>query len=700
MFFLNSAALWGLLAVLIPILIHLINLRRPRKILFSNVSFLQQIEQVQKRSTQIKQWLILITRILAIGCLVLAFANPVWKNRSSYPIQVRSLATDNTSNVIILDNSMSMQAQDENGTWFNYAKNYVQILLSHEIIGDEYCLLTFDNAKYSQTFVRSQKIKEILPQIQLTSSVYTLQDIIARANILLGQARYARKRVYVISDFQKSTFGDSVQKSGTGQVPTYFIPVAKNAPANLTIENVEILTQIIEINKPISLKTSIKNYGDKKFNEQTITLQIDGKTVGSQSFSIGANTKQEINFNFTIRESGWHQGLLLLNDYPITFDNQRYFSFYVPEGKKILLIKGNDEEIEYLKAAFESIQSKKNFILDVRQENEASTLNFEEYDGIFLVGVQHFSTGLIQNFKSYVLSGRGIVFFPSKNADQNEYNAFAKTLGEGSFANMEHKTQKFQDFDLQDPLFTNVFEKDKQGKIESPEIKQYLSFVASSQSIHNKIISLGDGKSFLSEVKVKQNEIKGGKVYYFAVGPNLSWGDFVLHNTFAPLIYRTALSIAGSVQYEGFYLIGENVDLEIITQDKKTPLLLKNGNVEISPAQEPINNGIRIHIEDNVNTAGNYQLIQGKKIIRYVSFNYPDAESNLSHYHVEELESMLQAYQWKNTFLLKGTTKTLAQTLKDAQQGRQLWRLFIILSLIFLLIEILLLKFYKVKIVA
>ncbi|MCS7027900.1 MAG: BatA domain-containing protein [Bacteroidia bacterium] len=700
MFFLNSSALWGLLAITIPILIHLVNFRKPRRVLFSNVAFLQEVKQVQRRSTQIKQWLILLMRVLAITCLVLAFANPVWKKQPNTTISAQGLATDNTSTVIVLDNSMSMQAQDENGTWLNYAKNYILTILNHEIAGDEYCLLTLDNAKYTHVFVRSSKIREILPQIQYTSSIYSLQDIIARANLLLSQSKFARKRIYVLSDFQKSTFGDSTQKNGTGQYPTYFIPIAKTTPANLTIENIEILTQIIELNKPISIKTFVRNYGNPSLTDQTITLQIDGKIVGTQTFSIGPNTQQEMNFNFTIKETGWHYGTLQLNDYPITFDNQRYFSFYVPEGKKILVLKGSNENIEYLKAAFESVQSKKSFILEIREENEASTISLEQYDGIFLVGIKHFSTGLIQNLKEYVLSGKGIVFFPSKDADQNEYNAFAQALGNGSFAKIDNQPQKFQEFDIQHPLFTNVFEKDKQGKIESPEIKQHLSFLPSAQSIHNCVISLRNGRSFLSEVQVNENNLKGGKIYYFAVGPNLAWGDFVLHNTFAPLIYRTALSVAGSIQYEGFYLIGQAITLTVPTVDRKTPLLLKNGNIEISPAQEPVNNGIRIQIQDNLNVPGNYRLMQGNVFLRYVSFNYPDKESDLTHFTADELEKMFKLYSWKNTFLLKGTVKNLAETLKEVHQGRYLWQWFVVLAALCLLAEVLLLKFYKSKLVA
>lgn len=700
MFFLNSIALWGLLAVSIPIIIHLINFRKPRKILFSNVAFLQEIQQIHRRSTQIKQWLILLARILAITCLVLAFANPVYKKLNNSSIHSENLATDNTSTVIVLDNSMSMQAEDENGTWLNYAKNYIQTILNAEIVGDEYCLLTLDNAKYSQSFVRSQKVKEMLLQIKPTSSPYTLQEVIAKANVWLQQGKYKQKRIYVLSDFQKSTFGDSVQKQGIGNFPVYYIPVAKNTPSNLTIENIQILTQIIEINKPVRIKTYIRNYGEKSLTDQTLTLQLDGKVIATQTFSIGANTQQELNFNFTIKESGWHYGILQLNDYPVTFDNQRYFSFYVPEGKKILVIHGDNENIIYLKTAFESIQSKKSFVLDIRSEKESSTLNFEQYDGIFLVGLHHFSTVLIESLKEYVLSGKGIVFFPSKNADWNEYKALAQSLGSGSFDNLETQRQKFQEFDIQHPLFTNVFEKDKQGRIESPEIKQYVSFRPSAQSIHTVIISLKNGRSFLSEVQLKQNQTKGGKIYYFAVSPSLEWGDFVLHNTFAPLIYRTALSITGTVQYDGFYLIGESVTLTLPTPDKKSPVLLKNGNIEISPAQEPVNNGIRIGIEENMNTAGNYQVIQNNKILRYISFNYNDKESNLIHYSAEELEKMFQNYNWKNTFLFKGNPKRLSEQLKEVNQGTRLWRLFVILTLFFLLIEVLLLKFYRPKIVA
>lgn len=697
MIFLNSVFLWGLLALAIPVIIHLLNFRQPKRVAFSNVAFLKEIQQVNRRSSTLKQWLILLMRMLAIACIVFAFANPMLKKSDSNALNNANKATDNRSVVFLLDNSMSMQAQDELGTWLQQAKEKVQALMKSEIVGDEYALLTVDNAAYSQSFIRSEKITERLPSLKLTAHRKTLQELIQRSHTLFSNARYNRKEVYVLSDFQKSTFGDSTQATGFATIPTYFVPIGKGLPANLALGNIQLLTQIIELSKPISLKTEIKNFSDKALSNQVLTLQVDGKTLASHSFSIAAQTSQEVGFNFTLKESGWHEGVLSLNDYPITFDNQRFFSFYIPEGKKLLILKGNNENTDYLRIAFESMQSKKAFQLDIRNESEAATLKLEQYDGIFLAGLHNIPSGMIQNFKNYVATGRGIAFFPSKEGNINDYNAFAAQLGGGVFSPIQTTVQKFQEFDIQHPLFTNVFEKDKQGRIESPDIKTSMSYRPTTQSVHSLVISLRNGQSFLSEVQTKNGSTKGGKVYYCAVYPSLLWSDFPIHNTFVPIIYRTALSIAGSTQYDGFHFVGDNVSLTIRTTDLKSPITLSKEKIEIVPAQEPSQNGILLNIQDNLTQAGNYNIVQNKQTLRKISFNYDDKESNLKHYEATELENLVATQHWKNTTVLKGTAKQLAQAFKDARVGKPLWRWFVVFALLFLGIEMFLLKFYRTK---
>ncbi len=104
MVFLNPSILLGLLAASIPILIHLLNFRKLQKVEFSTLSFLKELQKSKIKKIKIKQWLLLLLRVLIIVFLVLAFARPTLENVSI----AGATSTAKSSSVFIIDNSFSM----------------------------------------------------------------------------------------------------------------------------------------------------------------------------------------------------------------------------------------------------------------------------------------------------------------------------------------------------------------------------------------------------------------------------------------------------------------------------------------------------------------------------------------------------------------------------------------------------------------
>src|SRR5690606_5048852 len=118
--FKNPEILYALLLLIIPIIVHLFQFRRFEKVAFTNVQFLKNITLQTRKSSQIKKWLTLLTRLLLLACIMIAFAQP-------YQANINSFTTKNET-VIYLDNSFSMQAKGDNGTLLNTA---VQDLIEH-----------------------------------------------------------------------------------------------------------------------------------------------------------------------------------------------------------------------------------------------------------------------------------------------------------------------------------------------------------------------------------------------------------------------------------------------------------------------------------------------------------------------------------------------------------------------------------------
>ena len=109
MIFANPIFLWGLLALLIPIAVHFFNFRRYRKVYFSNVERLMEVKSEKRRVKELRRWLVLLMRCLAIAALVLAFAQPTLPGSEQ-------LQSGTTAVSVYVDNSFSMENSGSNGS--------------------------------------------------------------------------------------------------------------------------------------------------------------------------------------------------------------------------------------------------------------------------------------------------------------------------------------------------------------------------------------------------------------------------------------------------------------------------------------------------------------------------------------------------------------------------------------------------------
>lgn len=154
--FLFPSFLWALTALSVPIAIHLFNFRRTKRIYFSNVSFLKNIETQTNSFRKLKHWLILAARLLFLLFLIIAFAQPFIpaKNNSN-----TSLNRQGGLNSLYLDNSLSMQNTSENKQYLDLAIAKMDELLTLFKQSPSIQLITNDFSEKSNRLPTAQKQK-------------------------------------------------------------------------------------------------------------------------------------------------------------------------------------------------------------------------------------------------------------------------------------------------------------------------------------------------------------------------------------------------------------------------------------------------------------------------------------------------------------------------------------------------------------
>ena len=693
MTFLNPFILLGLAAAIIPLIIHLFHFRKPRKIDFSSLVFLRELQQRTMRRMRIRQWLVLLLRTLAIASLVLAFARPTL--RSSWipawgPAEHASIA-------IVLDNSLSMELRDADGAYLEQARQIAQTLIREAQIGDELFIeYTASGGKETQHYEHPSLALENIQQVSLLPGASTLSDALNRAVQALEHAKHPNRLVYLISDLQASTFTDSSQLTQESLPTLTLLPVGKEDHPNVAITDVKILSRIIEQGQPVRIQATLANFSNHPKHQYVASLYLEGERVALATVSLPAEGFKEVVFTATPRKRGWIKGYVQIEDDDFLPDNRRYFSLLVPTTRRVLLVENPENPATYLKLALSpSLTRKANVEVTTIPEHQLATQDLDTYDVIILAGPHQLSSGAQARLTHYLKQGGGLIFFPSEQMDAFTYRALLRTWNAGRFggfsgtsgteiiAQLEHITYEH-------PLFEGVFQELNQlktaSKLERPEVYRVMNYHPSAQG-EQPIMKLSNDIPLLEEIPVGK-----GTVFLYTVFPDLLWTDLPVRGLFIPLLFRSIFYLSApqtSREYEA--LAGEPLAFSIPTSANPSQLTIQTpSGEEWTPEIRTLPGNIQIRLPA-LYEVGIYRIREGTADLLLFAVNHRPEESDVRLLSVDEAQQRLETYAGApvhviNTRALDAHLQ-LPQVLKEIKSGIELWNVFIGLALLFLIAE-------------
>ena len=679
--FVNPFFLWGLIAIGLPVVIHLFNFRRFKKVYFSNVSFLEELKVQTQKYSKLKHLLILAMRILAILFLVLAFAQPYLPfagNKKA--IQGKNVVS------IYVDNSFSMEAISDEAKLLDIAKLKAREIVSAYPNTDLFQLLTNDFEGRHQRMFSKEEFLQLLDEVAISPSVRKLPEILKRQQDVLNLTPQTNKAAYLISDFQKSISQfEGIQKDSN--ISSYLIPILPQKSNNLYIDSCWFDSPVLQLNKNVKLNVKIKNASDIACEKIPLKLVINGNQRAVASFDIKEKDELTMSISYRITESGIQRGYVELADYPIVYDDKFYFSYNVANKIPILIINGGDESA-YLNKIY---QLDSVFALKNRSEQNIDFAAFRNNNLIVLNGLKTISTGLSQELKKFVDNGGSILVFPAAAIDFESYRQFSMALQINTYEAIDTTNTKVDQLNLHHPVFADVFEKLPEN-MDFPNVFSFYSFAQHQLNLKEYLLKMLNGKDFLNAC------ISGkGMVYQSAVPLDVSWSNFPKHAIFVPALFNIALQSQSNSKL--FYTIGsdESVTLKNIELVGEDVLRLKGEQpgFEIIPEHKYINSHLEVMFHNQIKQAGNYQLLADKKAVAAVSFNYDRNESRLDFFTFKELEHEIKDKQLTNFSLIESGKKHLGLLIKEINQGIRLWKLFVILAMIFLLGEVVLIRLWK-----
>ncbi len=695
MSFLSPLFLIAVSAIGLPLIIHLLNLKRPQRIQFSTLAFFKELQKTTIRKIRIKKYLLLLLRLLAIACLAIVLARPFLPPglNTSANSQAPSL------NAILIDNSISMSRIGEKGPLLEQAKEIVQSIQESSKDEDRFILqVTNGEAQYTTIIGHNQLVRRI-DDIDISSSGNYTNQRIENLYQILEEAPYENKRLFIIGDGQLTQFKDQGLPQSPGQlISSTYIDLGNVDVQNTAITNLESSTNMIGARLPVNLSVTVQNKSDVPIANQFVSLEFMGELVGQYSLSTEANSSQIFRFEVIPQEVGSSNGRVIIEGDEFTLDNEYFFTIEVPETRKILWINEENDLSASLKSytevVLEASGNNDSQLSYLKSESEfLGTDEIFEYDIIILDGIKSVPEYAINNLQDFVQSGRGVIFYPSQEGDIRNYNNFLQQFNIGDFEGIVGEYASFRPVArgngfLEDhPIFTGLFERsDNEAlRIADPDVYYYYKLKPSSSPGGFNIISLNTGDPL-----IREKRFGDGKLIISAIGNTPGWSNFSVKPLYAPFYYRSLLYVASSEE-GGFsnHQLGKpfrwtgNLDAEqssiIVNSETIIPesRITANGS-ELTYSAENWNPGWVTLTDDNKTYS--------------VAVNL---ERNESDFGNENIGRLFNDIAYVNTTGIG--EQSIENEIKASGFGREIWSWFMLAGLFFLIAESLISVFYKAE---
>ena len=673
MTFLSPSILWGMLAITIPIIIHLISLRHTRDTEFSTLRFIKSLKHETIRRLRIKQWLLVLLRTIAILCLILMFSRPLMTGTLT-----SKLAGDIESRaVIIVDNSASMAVHTGDGTLLDRAKSSLPAILKG--LEGETTVELYQTNPPRKLFSGSHEegrsimtgVKGIV-QTNMTDNLWTMIDSVLQ----MVEASEPNRECFIISDFQSapSFTIDSLNPNSDWKYYCILQPKVEN---NISISEVSVLSQIKLPNHLVKLNTRVGNGGVTDKRNIPVELYLNDERVGQIVSQFEPSKFKDFMFQVYPGKTGIINGKIVIPDDDFPMDNFRNFDLVIPNQIAVKVIGQSMEELFLLDLALSAITGETELLLIDRDlSDDVERLFLSDIDILLLHNPTNLSNSAIEDLQRFLMNGGGLIWFVGNDLNQTDPVAWPSLLKLPELIKTRHLDGEsfFSTLivDENHSLFTDLNINNMNEEL--PQVFGYNE--VRLQMNHTPLIKLNNGHPLLIESKAF-----GSSGFVFTSPLNLGWNDLSVKGLLVPLLHRM-LILLGTKEF--------NVQPLLVGQDKIIDIKGDNINAEWVLIT-PMENEIKL-IPDYTNEKllitqtselGSYHVFADGNL--FSSFSTVLSPHELPSIRIEG-EKLTESLGVEQARIIQHT-QHLESELKEIRYGRSIWRLLLFIALSCLVIE-------------
>ena len=694
--FVHPEVLWALSALTIPVLVHLFSFRRHRKVSFSQTAFLKEVRMESRSRNRIRNWLVLLMRLAAMACIILAFAEPMWPTEDGEDNSGQKRVS------IYMDTSPSMELEGRNGPMLEAAKNGALALVESHAATDQFHVVSSSFDPSDRRWLNKEEALERIASVKPGHAAPNIRDVLFHQQEFLSDTDGKQRLAYLFTDLQQSSHTMTGEAAGMVDSTLFvrFVTQAAQPKVNIRVDSAWFDAPMRLIGRSEVLNVRISHDAQRPVDDLPLSLSINGRKAAIGSYRIVPGLTTDTVLRFRHEESGPVHAMVSTTDAPVTFDDALHVGYNVAENVKVVLVQGREstpaEQVAlgrlFGDAALHEVQSM-----------EAAALDYASLDAadlIVLQGVRDPSNGLVAALLRNVSSGKSLMMLPPAEALGTGWDELLVGLGAHGVADWmtSEEPVRLGKLHHDHPLFAGVFARAPR-RVDLPTVRGWHAR-SPTGSLERSLISFADGREFLT------TGLKGLGRYHFCAAPfDPKWSNLAQHALLVP----TALRMAETSRATGLQQFTAGSDVAVLLQgldratgaglalrpaagDAAERLLLESGTVPggvevYLPLRDAVPGPYFI---ESIAAAGNNG--DSVSVVMALGINPARGESDLSIWDVEDWKQALTTEGWRRSDVISSDVEDLVQEVEVLEAGQPLWLSLVTLSLLFLLIEMTLLK--------
>ncbi|MBR1798622.1 MAG: BatA domain-containing protein [Bacteroidales bacterium] len=660
MLFRHPTFLWALTLVVVPIIIHFLNLQRTKKVLFSNVALLREVDTNQRSRRKMRDILVLAARILAVVMTVLALSQPFFTSQSSGRVG------GTTAVSIFIDNSYSMESAGNEGALIDQARIVAQGLVAAHADDDRFQLLTADMRPEQFMWLTCDEALSAINEVETSPATTMLSEVLSRQSSFVGNAHATNREIYVISDFQQST--SDIENIVDG-IETFFIPLSATERANVYIDTLMLDAPSYFTGGTVTATIRVRNDADSPLEDLPIRLYVNGKERAVTTVSLLQDGRADVKMSFLLDSEGWADGWVEIDDNSVKFDNKYFFSIPVTENISMLSIanRATNDAIDRLFRADSTVAYRVASPMQVPAD-------LSLFDFIVVNADVSLAEGNMLNLTNWVHQGGTLLLLPTEADGVFDLSAWPASLSLPTGGQWRTQSLAATSVDYSHRLFANVFTSHSADE-ERPTVQGY--FPLAPPDGHTIVVArLGNDSPLITATRAER-----GWVYVVATPLEPTLTDFPSQALFVPTFFNMALYSRRQPTPSHLISSLSPIELPFVVDDKAVLLPLGGADSNaITPDVRRLSGRQTLCLHGELSEAGIYLIGNN-----HLAFNFDRRESQLKFLTVDHLLQHVSTLPHCHV-LGNGRNVDVVRQVEE-RNGKALWSYFVLLALLALAVE-------------